>query len=208
MPEPKKAERYPGYDVLSKWDSQSFNDQTRAVLRKRLDEPPSRQFFSESEWTLLDAICAHLSPTPERGRPIPIVPWIDADLHAGRGEGYRAPGIPPLQRAWRRGRFAIQAECRLRFGRAFTELSGDERETLFKALHDDEAEAADWGDMPAKAFFGMLMNAVVGHYYAHPAAWNEIGFGGPAGPRGYVRTGLNERDPWEAKEAPSSRAKP
>jgi hypothetical protein len=41
---------------------------------------------------------------------------------------------------------------------------------------------------------------VVGIYYAHPAAWSEIGFGGPASPRGYVRLGFDERDPWEAEE--------
>ena len=34
-----------------------------------------------------------------------------------------------------------------------------------------------------------------------PTAWNEIGFGGPASPRGYVRMGLDRRDPWEAVEA-------
>ncbi len=38
-------------------------------------------------------------------------------------------------------------------------------------------------------------------YYAHPTAWNEIGFGGPASPRGYVRMQLDRRDPWEAAEA-------
>ena len=37
-------------------------------------------------------------------------------------------------------------------------------------------------------------------YYAHPTAWSEIGWGGPASPRGYVRMDLNERDPWEAAE--------
>jgi hypothetical protein len=38
-------------------------------------------------------------------------------------------------------------------------------------------------------------------YYAHPTAWNEIGFGGPASPRGYARMGLDRRDPWEAPRA-------
>ncbi len=42
-------------------------------------------------------------------------------------------------------------------------------------------------------------------YYAHPAAWNEIGFGGPASPRGYVRMDFDQRDPWEAAEAKPGR---
>ena len=31
---------YPGCNVLSKWDSPSYNDQTREVLRHRLSPPP------------------------------------------------------------------------------------------------------------------------------------------------------------------------
>ena len=37
--------------------------------------------------------------------------------------------------------------------------------------------------------------------YSHPKAWNEIGFGGPASPRGYVRLDGDRPDPWEAAEA-------
>ncbi len=40
---------------------------------------------------------------------------------------------------------------------------------------------------------------ICGAYYSHPFAWNEIGFGGPASPRGYVRMDFNRRDPWEAE---------
>ncbi len=37
--------------------------------------------------------------------------------------------------------------------------------------------------------------------YSHPHAWSEIGFGGPANPRGYVRMTFDRRDPWKAAEA-------
>jgi hypothetical protein len=43
--------------------------------------------------------------------------------------------------------------------------------------------------------------ASVSAYYGHPTAWSEIGFGGPASPRGYVRMNFDRRDPWEAAEA-------
>jgi hypothetical protein len=56
--------------------------------------------------------------------------------------------------------------------------------------------------MPAAVFFhNRLLHDVVAAYYAHPIAWNEIGFGGPASPRGYVRLNYDRRDPWEASEA-------
>ena len=56
--------------------------------------------------------------------------------------------------------------------------------------------------MPANGFFHhRIIQDIVSAYYAHPTAWNEIGWGGPASPRGYVRMDFNRRDPWEAAEA-------
>jgi hypothetical protein len=46
-----------------------------------------------------------------------------------------------------------------------------------------------------------VLSDVVSAYYSHPTAWNEIGWGGPASPRGYVRMDFNRRDAWEAAEA-------
>jgi hypothetical protein len=37
-------------------------------------------------------------------------------------------------------------------------------------------------------------------YYAHPWAWDEIGYGGPAYPRGYMRLENGEPEPWEVEE--------
>jgi hypothetical protein len=56
--------------------------------------------------------------------------------------------------------------------------------------------------MPARVFFKeRVVSDVVKSYYAHPIAWSEIGWGGPASPRGYVRLQADRRDPWEAAEA-------
>ncbi|SAL88766.1 hypothetical protein AWB74_08721 [Caballeronia arvi] len=58
-----------------------------------------------------------------------------------------------------------------------------------------------WHDMPSKVFFSeRVLHDVCAAYYSHPHAWSEIGFGGPANPRGYVRMYFNRRDPWEAAE--------
>jgi len=54
---------------------------------------------------------------------------------------------------------------------------------------------------PAHFFEQRLLHDIVVAYWSHPTAWNEIGWGGPASPRGYVRMGLDRRDPWEAVEA-------
>ena len=69
-------------------------------------------------------------------------------------------------------------------------------------MQKGELTPAAWGAMPCKPFLEHGVVADSTHaYHAHPIAWSEIGFGGPASPRGHVRMKLDRRDPWEAAEA-------
>jgi hypothetical protein len=191
---------YESYDVLDKRDSPSWNEQTRGVIRKRLEEVPERHFLTPQRWSMLETIAARLVPQPDRERPVPIVPWIDEMLVENRGPGYRYAGMPPLREAWCHGLDAIEAESRKRHGESFVALSGSEQDALLRAVQSGDVEAEEWQGLPPKRFFkSLLLRQIVSTYYAHPAAWSEIGFGGPASPRGYVRLGFDERDPWEAK---------
>jgi hypothetical protein len=75
---------------------------------------------------------------------------------------------------------------------------------LLARMQSGELKSPEWDGMSPKDFFKRRMaHDIVFAYYAHPAAWSEIGWGGPASPRGYVRLDFNERDPWEAAEAGS-----
>jgi len=38
-------------------------------------------------------------------------------------------------------------------------------------------------------------------FYAHPSAWAEIGFPGPAYPRGYKNAGVGKLEPFEVGDA-------
>jgi hypothetical protein len=38
-------------------------------------------------------------------------------------------------------------------------------------------------------------------FYAHPFAWAEIGFPGPAYPRGYKNAGAGQLEPFEVRDA-------
>ncbi len=199
------SHRYPDYDVLDKWDTVSFDTLTRGVIRQRLSNTPERRFFTEAEWTLLEAVAARLAPTPERGRPIPIAPWIDAELAEGEGEGYRFEGMPKAEDAWRKGLALLAEEAHAQYGRPFEAQDEATQLAFLKRLQTGEVDKARWSGLDPQRFFsGVLLKAIVGVYYAFPQAWNEVGFGGPASPRGYVRIGLNERDPWEAREAKPS----
>jgi hypothetical protein len=190
---------YASYDVLAKWDTPSWDDQTREVIRKRLTDIPERRFFSDIEWQTLAAVCDRLLPQPDRSNPVAIVPWIDEKLHHNWGDGFRYDDMPPLRDAWRLGLEGINQEGHHRFGADFRALAGAQQDAVLRAIQTGDVTAQTWASLPPKRFFmAVLLKEVVGEYYAHPAAWNEVGFGGPASPRGYVRLGVNQRDPWEA----------
>lgn len=192
---------YPSYDVLEKWDSPSFDDITRAVLHRRLNAIPERRFFTPSEWELVEMLSSHLIPQPDAKPPIPICPWIDEKLAAGAGEGFRRTGEPPAGEIWRTGLAAIDSESRRRHGLRFVDVEQPLREMLLREIHGGVVSDAWTGVEPKRFLIDVVLKTVVGIYYSHPDAWSEIGFGGPASPRGYVRLGLDRHDGWEAEEA-------
>ena len=201
MNEQKLESPFGSYDVLDKIDSPSWNDQTRRVVRKRLSEVPGRRFFSEREWLIAEAIAARIVPQPDRPSPVPIVPFVDEKLHEKRGKGFRYADMPSAAEAWRRGLAAIDDESRIAHGHGFVELPDEEKNRILGRVQQGEVASTLWNDLPPRRFFAViLLDDIVGEYYAHPAAWSEIGFGGPASPRGYVRLGFDQRDPWEAKK--------
>ena len=64
-----------------------------------------------------------------------------------------------------------------------------------------EAPGAAWERLtPARFFRDVLSISVDKISFAHPLAWNEIGYGGPSSPRGHVRKWEGGVDPWEARE--------
>jgi hypothetical protein len=191
------AEPYGGYDVLAKRSTPSFDEVTRAAIARRTSQVPARSFLDATAFRVLEAACARLLATPP-GEP-PIANWIDADLAADRGEGYRHPDMPPLRDAWRGGLDGLNHEAQRRFGAGFAELDGDRQDETLRALQAGDIDPGGFQGLPAQRFFThLLLKSAVGHFYGQPSAWSEIGFGGPASPRGYVRLELDRRDPWEA----------
>jgi hypothetical protein len=198
------ADRYPGYDVLRKRNTPSWNDQTRAVIDQRVRMDPDRhQFFSLTEWQTMRAICDRIVPQPEdRLHRAPVAAMVDEKLHNDSRDGYRDARLPPMREAWQRGLAALDAEAKARHRRRFHELATAEQDALLTAVQNGEVHERSWRELPPKLFFTKrLLHDIVSAYYANPAAWNEIGFGGPASPRGYVRMYFDRRDPWEASEA-------
>jgi hypothetical protein len=194
----------PGYDVLAKRNTPSWNDITRRVIAERLSvDPSAHNFFSDDEWATLRAVCNRIIPQPvDRIDPVPIAALLDHKLAQGLQDGYRNARLPSAREAWKRGLLAIEKEANAFCHEPFPRLAADRQDTLLRDMQQGKLYDAAWGDMPCALFFkARLLPDIVKTYYAHPTAWSEIGWGGPASPRGYVRLHANFRDPWEAAEA-------
>ncbi|HEX7686253.1 MAG TPA: gluconate 2-dehydrogenase subunit 3 family protein, partial [Burkholderiaceae bacterium] len=101
-----------------------------------------------------------------------------------------------------RGLAALDAEAQAQAGVRFHAMAADAQDSLLRRVQHGQAYSPAWAGMPPELFFRKrVLHDIVGAYYGHPTAWSEIGFGGPASPRGYVRLDFDRRDPWEASEA-------
>jgi hypothetical protein len=198
------SDRYPGYDVLAKRDSPSWNEQTRRVIDARVGlDPQGHHFFVDDEWLTVRAICERIIPLDGSDHPrAAVAAMLDERLHLSGSEGYRDARLPPMREAWRRALAAFDSEARAQHGCPFHQLDPESQTTLLKGAQEGKVRSPAWGDMSPPLFFShRLLHDIVTSYYAHPSAWNDIGFGGPAAPRGYVRMTFDRRDPWEAAEA-------
>jgi hypothetical protein len=193
---------YPGFSTLKQqgyWDST-----TRAVVLKRMEQSSPLRFFTEQEARTMLAVTARVLPQQDRTEThrIPILPGIDERLAANRISGYRYADMPSDQKAYQLAAQAFEEMALAVHGASFHLLGIREQEELIKSVHDAKPLAAQgiWSQMSVERFWSTLVSDCCTVYYAHPWAWDEIGFGGPAYPRGYMRLEEGEAEPWEIAE--------
>ena len=204
MPESRPRPRYPGYDVLTKRQGLSWNEKTREVIARRISVGSQPKFFTSDEFLTVLAAADRIVPQPSTRSPIPVAALVDHKLYLAQSDGYRLSGMPRDGDAWRIGLRALDAEAESAFDARFHILPEAEQDLLLDRMQKGELRNSAWGAMASEAFFRMrLARDLVLAYYAHPTAWSELGWGGPASPRGYVRMDFDERDPWEAAEVRS-----
>ncbi|MFL9959302.1 gluconate 2-dehydrogenase subunit 3 family protein [Paraburkholderia nemoris] len=197
-----RASRYPGYDVLRKRHTPSWDETTRRVVDARLATRREPTFLGDAAWRTLDALCGRVVPQPADRPSVPVAALVDARLQRDQRDGYRDARLPPTRAAWQRGLEALDAEAHAHYNVLFHQIDCGEQDALITKMQKGELTNAAWGDMPPQLFFAdRVLHDICGAYYSHPASWSEIGFGGPASPRGYIRLVAGRRDPWEAVEA-------
>jgi hypothetical protein len=194
---------YADFDIThaDKWNL-DWDEKTRRLVIDRIENVPTYRFFSSEEAKLLEALCdcaLSQEDRPEAQRVL-IAPWIDARLYANEGSGYRYENMPDDRQAYRMGLQGFDQTAQHLFDAAFIDLPRAKQDEVLRRAAEGTSPGEIWETLPAGLFFQSFMSDVITNYYAHPAAWAEIGFNGPASPRGHIRLRLNMRDPWEARE--------
>jgi Gluconate 2-dehydrogenase subunit 3 len=194
---PQMHGRYPDYNVVEQ--APHWDEQTRSVVLARL-EPPQYRYFEPDERPTLEAFCDTVTAQDSEPR-IPLLRFVDQTLYEGKLPGFRYADMPEDGEVWHRLRRGLDDEARALGAESFAELSPERREDVVGRLADGQLHGGVWDSMPVKRAWSVTTAAVLTAYYAHPWAWNEIGFGGPAYPRGYMRLGIDQPEPWGGHEA-------
>ena len=191
--------RYPDYDVLEQ--APHWDEVTRKVVLDRVENVPEIRFFSPEEARTLTAFCDVVTAQDSEPR-IPVLAYVDEKLVEGGRDGYRYFDLPDDDQTWRLVARGLDEQA----GGSFADASADLQLEICHRFSRGQLHGGTWSRLNVGRAWKVVMRYVLQAFYAHPSAWNEIGFGGPAYPRGYSRFGSPhlqsaEREEWEGKQA-------
>jgi hypothetical protein len=185
--------RFPGFDVLDQ--AEHWDDLTAGVVLARLQPPAELTFFTATEQPTAAALFDLLLGQHNEPR-IPVLHLVDVRLADNETDGWRYEDLPEDRRAWRDTLAALDHDAVATCGARFHVLDLDRQGQLLKAVQDAE----EWHGWQAEHVWSLWTRYACAAFYSHPWAWNEIGFGGPAYPRGYKAIGVGKREGWEIQE--------
>jgi hypothetical protein len=188
---PQERGRYPDFDVLSQVDH--WDEVTRRVVLDRVERVPPIRFFDEREAATLGAFCDTVLAQDSEPR-IPVLAMVDAKLHAHQLDGYRHADMPSDRQTWRRVARLLDAEAERLTGGYFPAAEKETRDEIVGRFSHGDLE---WEGFSVEKAWSVVTRMILSAFYSHPWAWNEIGFGGPAYPRGFARLGAGQREHWE-----------
>jgi hypothetical protein len=184
-------------DEADHWD-----DVTRQLVMSRVDQVPEIKFFTAGEAACLGAFCDVLLAQDREPR-VPVLNLIDQKLFAGKLDGYRYDDMPDDRETWRRVAAGLDAAV-VQHGVSsggFALAPSDVQHRVVQAFSEGKLHGRVWDELPCPRAWAVVTRTVLSEFYSHPWAWNEIGFGGPAYPRGYARMGVGQREHWEGAAA-------
>ena len=171
-------------DQADRWD-----DETAGVVLARLAPPNGLGFFTMAERAiaqpLLDLLLAQ-----DREPRVPVLALIDTRLAIGETDGWHYDDMPQDSQTWRDTLIFLDRDAQQTHGVGFAELDAPRQAVLIQRMQDLTDSHGRWHDYPAAQVWSLWTRYACTAFYSHPWAWNEIGFPGPAYPRGYLHPGI------------------
>jgi gluconate 2-dehydrogenase subunit 3-like protein len=190
-----RGPRFPGFDVLGQ--AKHWDEVTRDLVTSRLAPDPEMKFFDSKEIPCAKALLNLLTGQQDEPR-IPVLEMVDARLAAGETDGWRYDDMPEDAQAWRDTLGYLDEDSRAGCGLPFAEAPEKDQLEVIQAVQDLQSD--DWHGLNAAHVWSLWTRYACTALYAHPYAWNEIGFSGPAYPRGYKNKGLDRLEGYEVRD--------
>jgi hypothetical protein len=187
--------RFPGFDVLGQarhWDAV-----TAEVIAARTGPPQATRFFTDAEQAAATALLDQLTGQSSEPLGAPILEMIDARLWAGETDGWRYEDMPEDGQAWRDTLGYLDKDAQARCGTSFAAAPEQDQAAIIQAVQDGR----EWHGLPGARVWSLWTRYACTALYSHPYAWAEIGFPGPAYPRGYKNAGVGKLEPFEVSDA-------
>ena len=192
---PGMVGRYPDYDVLAAADT--WDHATKKVVLARLDPPGPLRFFTVEEEPTLRAFCDTVLAQDNEPR-VPVAEFVDDKLAAGRMDGYQYADMPDDPDTWRITLRGLDHAAAGHGARSFAAADPPTREAIVDDFAHTPLSGGPWAGLNVAHAWGVCLRSILSGFYSHPWAWNEIGFGGPAYPRGFMRLGpTSTTEPFE-----------
>jgi hypothetical protein len=190
----RAAGRFPGFDVLSEvshWDAV-----TAGVVAARTRPLPAPKYFTDTELVCAAALLDQLTGQCDEPAGVPVLEMVDARLAAGETDGWRYADMPEDGQAWRATLGYLDEDAHSGCGTRFAEAPRQEQSAMIQAVQD----GGEWHGLAATRVWSLWTRYACTAFYSHPSAWSEMGFPGPAYPRGYKNAGVGKLEPFEVRD--------
>jgi hypothetical protein len=192
---PRATGRFPGFDVLRQaahWDTV-----TAELVAARTGPPSQPRFFTDPERATAAALLDQLTGQGDEPLGVPVAEMVDARLAAGDTDGWHYADMPEDGAAWRDTLGYLDKDAHARCGARFADAPRRDQAVIIQAVQD----SSEWHGMNASRVWSLWTRYACTALYSHPYAWSEIGFPGPAYPRGYKNAGVGRLEPFEVRDA-------
>lgn len=196
LPSSRGGNRFPGFDALAQRDH--WDEVTRSLVQSRLSLLPQMRFFNVTEEACATALFDQLLDQRKEPR-VPVTAMVDARLAEKQSDGWHFDSMPEDAVAWRQSLAALDEDASAAYGTCFADCSWTDQESMLAHIQDIGEQP--WHDLTASQVWGLWTRYACTAFYSHPWAWNEIGFAGPAYPRGYKNLGIDRLEPFEVADA-------